>query len=58
MKKQRVTAIQPIGFQWEMENPFLFCAHHEDQYPAGNRNQGIDPDHLLGRTEEKIPERT
>jgi len=32
-----------------MENSFLFCAHHQDVYPKGNNNQGIDKDQLKGR---------
>jgi len=31
---------QKIGFQWPMENPFIFCAHHHDNYPIGNDQQG------------------
>lgn len=31
---------QKIGFQWPMDNPFIFCAHHHDQYPVGNQQQG------------------
>ncbi len=49
MKNEAILKIQKIGFQWEMENPFLFCAHHQDNYPAGNKNQGIDRDKLSGR---------
>ena len=26
----------PLGAQWPMIDPFLFCAHHDDAYPAGN----------------------
>jgi redox-sensitive bicupin YhaK (pirin superfamily) len=26
----------PLGSQWPMLDPFLFCAHHDDAYPAGN----------------------
>ncbi|MDA3041133.1 MAG: pirin family protein [Actinomycetota bacterium] len=26
----------PLGMQWPTVDPFLFCAHHHDQYPAGN----------------------
>ncbi len=26
----------PLGPQWPTVNPFLFCAHHLDRYPAGN----------------------
>lgn len=28
--------IIPLGFMWPVRNPFLFCAHHLDNYPAGN----------------------
>jgi len=49
MKNETIQKIQKIGFQWEMENPFLFCAHHQDAYPKGNEDQGIDRDQLQGR---------
>ncbi len=26
----------PLGFQWATIDPFLFCVHHLDLYPAGN----------------------
>ncbi len=26
----------PIDFQWPTVDPFLFCVHHLDHYPAGN----------------------
>ena len=26
----------PIGAQWPTLDPFLFCAHHDDAYPAGD----------------------
>lgn len=32
--------IRPLGFQWETSNPFLFCVHHLDNYPAGNDDFG------------------
>jgi redox-sensitive bicupin YhaK (pirin superfamily) len=32
----------PIGFQWPTIDPFLFCVHHLDQYPAGNGSFGPD----------------
>lgn len=44
-----VIKIQKIDFQWQMEDPFLFCAHHKDAYPKGNENQGINQDQLGGR---------
>ena len=36
----RIIRMQKIGFQWEMDNPFLFCAHHKDLYPKGDAHQG------------------
>ncbi len=30
----------PLGFQWPTVDPFLFCVHHDDQYPAGNEKLG------------------
>jgi quercetin 2,3-dioxygenase len=41
MSKSKILKIQNIGFQWEMENPFLFCAHHNDAFPKGNADQGV-----------------
>jgi redox-sensitive bicupin YhaK (pirin superfamily) len=26
----------PLGAQWPTLDPFLFCAHHDDDYPAGD----------------------
>jgi redox-sensitive bicupin YhaK (pirin superfamily) len=31
-----VLDVRPLGFPWETRDPFLFCAHHDDAYPAGN----------------------
>lgn len=31
---------EPLGFQWQVLDPFLFCAHHDDPYPAGNAQLG------------------
>lgn len=39
----------PLGFQWPTIDPFLFCVHHLDRYPAGNGNFGPDPSTLEGR---------
>ncbi len=30
----------PLGFQWATADPFLFCVHHLDLYPAGNAQFG------------------
>lgn len=29
-----------LGFPWVTADPFLFCAHHDDAYPAGNDRLG------------------
>ena len=31
-----VLSIKPLGFPWETVDPFLFCAYHDDAYPAGD----------------------
>jgi redox-sensitive bicupin YhaK (pirin superfamily) len=30
----------PLGFPWKTPDPFLFCAYHQDAYPAGNGRLG------------------
>lgn len=30
----------PLGLHWQTVDPFLFCAHHNDAYPAGNEKLG------------------
>jgi redox-sensitive bicupin YhaK (pirin superfamily) len=30
----------PLGFPWKTPDPFLFCVHHDDEYPAGNDQLG------------------
>lgn len=35
-----IKKIRTLGFQWETLDPFLFCVHHEDQYPEGDENMG------------------
>jgi quercetin 2,3-dioxygenase len=39
----------PLGFQWPTIDPFLFCVHHLDHYPAGNADLGPSAS-LAGRT--------
>jgi hypothetical protein len=38
-----------LGPQWPTIDPFLFCAHHDDAYPAGTADLGPDPALLEGR---------
>lgn len=40
MYNKIVTNIKPLGFTWETKDPFLFCVHHLDNYPAGNEILG------------------
>jgi len=42
MSGKKILGIKKIGFQWDMEDPFLFCAHHIDNFPKGNNEQGPD----------------
>jgi redox-sensitive bicupin YhaK (pirin superfamily) len=35
-----VLDIRPLGFPWLTADPFLFCVHHDDAYPAGNEQLG------------------
>lgn len=39
----------PIDLHWPTQEPFLFCAHHFDHYPAGNDKLGLNPTHFAGR---------
>ena len=32
--------LHPLGFPWPTQDPFLFCVHHDDRYPAGNGRFG------------------
>jgi redox-sensitive bicupin YhaK (pirin superfamily) len=40
MSDETIKRVAPLGFQWEAADPFLFCVHHLDQYPAGNEQLG------------------
>ncbi|MBS2019264.1 MAG: pirin family protein [Deltaproteobacteria bacterium] len=44
-----VLDVRPLGFPWETSDPFLFCVHHDDKYPAGTEKMGPPPAMLAGR---------
>ncbi|MES2533896.1 MAG: pirin family protein [Pseudomonadota bacterium] len=44
-----VLQIKPLGFPWATMDPFLFCAYHDDAYPAGTAAMGVDDALLAGR---------
>jgi len=35
-----VLDVSPLTTPWQTMDPFLFCMHHDDAYPAGNENMG------------------
>jgi quercetin 2,3-dioxygenase len=35
-----VKRVKPLGTPWATSDPFLFCMHHDDAYPAGNDQLG------------------
>lgn len=39
----------PLGAQWPCIDPFLFCAHHNDAYPAGDGRMGVQAVELEDR---------
>jgi redox-sensitive bicupin YhaK (pirin superfamily) len=43
-----IIEIQPLGFPWQTQDPFLFCAYHADAYPKGNDEMGPEAS-LAGR---------
>lgn len=49
MKNSPIISIKPLGFMWPVSNPFLFCAHHLDDFPAGNQEMGLEKSLLRGR---------
>jgi redox-sensitive bicupin YhaK (pirin superfamily) len=40
MMDDTVLETRPLGFPWETSDPFLFCVHHDDAYPAGDERMG------------------
>lgn len=45
----KIINVKPLGFPWETQDPFLFCAYHKDEYPKGNELLGPDTELLHGR---------
>ena len=43
-----IISTQVLGLHWEVSDPFLFCAFHNDKFPKGNENLGPDAS-LAGR---------
>lgn len=48
-KENPIKSVKAMGFQWETADPFLFCVHHEDYFPAGNDQMGPAVGLLRGR---------
>jgi len=48
MSNKSIINTKQLGFTWESKDPFLFCAHHLDNYPRGNDQMGPDAS-LSGR---------
>jgi redox-sensitive bicupin YhaK (pirin superfamily) len=40
MNPNAILRITPLEFQWPTVDPFLFCVHHDDAYPAGDGDMG------------------
>jgi len=40
MQSNSIISLKPLGFMWPVSDPFLFCAHHLDHFPAGNESMG------------------
>jgi redox-sensitive bicupin YhaK (pirin superfamily) len=43
-----IISTQVLGLHWEVSDPFLFCAFHNDKFPKGNERLGPDAS-LAGR---------
>ena len=40
MTDDTILSVRPLAFVWETADPFLFCVHHDDAYPAGDERLG------------------
>ncbi len=45
----KILNVEPLGFPWKTQDPFLFCAYHRDEYPKGNSKMGVEFEELRGR---------
>ncbi|HXC63249.1 MAG TPA: pirin family protein, partial [bacterium] len=48
MPENLILSSEPLAFPWACLDPFLFCVHHNDRFPAGNAAMGPDAS-LQGR---------
>jgi redox-sensitive bicupin YhaK (pirin superfamily) len=48
ISNQPIIKVSSLDFPWDTQNPFLFCVHHLDHYPAGNDQMGPEAS-LAGR---------
>lgn len=47
---EKIKSILPLSFPFETQDPFLFCAYHNDDYPQGtNGNMTVSQADLRGR---------
>lgn len=49
MDTNKIIQIKSLGFPWETQDPFLFCAYHRDEYPKGDESMGLGPEDKTGR---------
>jgi redox-sensitive bicupin YhaK (pirin superfamily) len=49
MSVKKLLSLRPFGMHFSPSDPFLFCAYHRDNYPAGNDKMGPDRALLAGR---------
>ena len=54
-KEDVIKTIKPLGFQWETQDPFIFCVHHEDFFPEGNERMGKSVDRKSTRLNSSHP---
>lgn len=39
-QQEAILRVEPLGMPWRTPDPFLFCVHHDDRYPAGDERMG------------------